>query len=40
MGDQLCAISVPMAAQNFLGATLGRLAEALGYKAVYPQYVE
>ncbi len=29
----------PMAVQNFLGATLGRLAEVLGYKAVYPQFV-
>jgi hypothetical protein len=25
--------------QSILGATLGRLAEALGYKAVYPQFV-
>jgi hypothetical protein len=30
---------VPIAVQNFLGATLGRFAELLGYKAVYPQYV-
>jgi hypothetical protein len=31
--------SVSVGVQNFLGATLGRLAEVLGYKAVYPQYV-
>lgn len=30
---------VPMPVQNFLGATLGWLAERLGYKSVYPQYV-
>jgi hypothetical protein len=29
----------PIAVQNFLGATLGRLAQALGYKAVYPEFV-
>ena len=29
----------PMAVQNFLGATLGWLAKVLGYKAVYPQFV-
>jgi quercetin dioxygenase-like cupin family protein len=31
--------SVPIPVQNFLGATLGRFAELLGYRAVYPQYV-
>jgi hypothetical protein len=30
---------VPIPVQDFLGATLGRLAEVLGYKAVYPQFV-
>jgi hypothetical protein len=30
---------VPISVQNFLGATLGRLAPMLGYKAVYSQYV-
>jgi hypothetical protein len=30
---------MPIALQNFLGATLGGLAKVLGYKAVYPQYV-
>jgi hypothetical protein len=28
--------SVPIPAQRFLGATLGWLSEALGYRAVYP----
>lgn len=31
--------SVPIPAQRFLSATLGRLAEALGYRAVYPRFV-
>jgi quercetin dioxygenase-like cupin family protein len=31
--------SIPMYLQNFLGFTLGWLAERLGYKGVYPQYV-
>jgi hypothetical protein len=31
--------SLPVPVQNFLAATLGRLAEALGYKAIHPQYV-
>jgi hypothetical protein len=31
--------SVPIPAQKILAATLGRLAEAIGYKAVYPQYL-
>ena len=31
--------SIPIPVQNFIAATLGSLAEALGYKAVYPQYV-
>jgi hypothetical protein len=30
---------MPIPVQNFLGATVGWLAERLGYKAVYPQYV-
>lgn len=32
--------SVPVGMQNFLAATLGRLAESLGYKAVDPKYTE
>lgn len=32
--------SLPIPAQNFLAATLGRLAEALGYKGVDPRYVK
>jgi hypothetical protein len=31
--------SLPIPVQNFLVATLGRLADALGYKAIHPQYV-
>lgn len=31
-------LSMPV--QNFLGATLGRLAEVLVYRAVYPQFVD
>jgi hypothetical protein len=31
--------SMPVPVQKFLAATLGRLAQVLGYKAVYPQYV-
>ena len=31
--------SIPIPVQDFISATLGSLAEALGYKAVYPQYV-
>jgi len=31
--------SLPASAQNFIAATLGRLAEALGYRAVYPQFI-
>ena len=31
--------ALPIPVQQLLGATLGRLAEALGYRAVYPQYV-
>jgi len=31
--------SLPIPLQNFLAATLGSLAEALGYKAFYPQYL-
>jgi hypothetical protein len=31
--------SLPVSAQNFLCATLGRLAEALGYKGVDPRYM-
>ena len=31
--------SLPIPVQNFLAATLGWLAKALGYKAVHPQYV-
>ena len=31
--------SVPIAVQNLAAATLGRLADALGYRGVYPQYV-
>lgn len=30
---------LPMQVQRVLGATLGSLAEALGYKAIYPQFV-
>lgn len=30
--------SLPVSAQNFLSATLGRLAEALGYQGVDPRY--
>lgn len=30
---------MPILVQNFLGPTLGWLAERLGYKEVYPQYV-
>jgi len=30
---------LPLPLQNFLAATLGSLAEALGYKAFYPQYL-
>lgn len=30
---------MPIAVQNFLGATLGGFAKVLGYKAVYPQFV-
>ncbi len=30
---------MPIPVQNFLGSTLGWFAERLGYKAVYPQYV-
>lgn len=30
---------MPMKVQDFLGSTLGRLAEMLGYKTVYPRYV-
>jgi quercetin dioxygenase-like cupin family protein len=32
-------VRFPILMQDFLAATLGRLAEALGYKGVYPQYV-
>jgi len=32
--------SLPIPAQKFLAATLGWLANALGYRAVYPRYVE
>ncbi|MBX2999636.1 MAG: hypothetical protein KF893_14050 [Caldilineaceae bacterium] len=32
--------SLPIPVQNVVAATLGRLAEALGYKGVYPQFVE
>jgi len=32
--------SVPIGVQNFLAATLGRLAERLGYRAVNPQVVK
>jgi hypothetical protein len=31
--------SLPIPVQNFVAATLGRLAEACGYKGVYPRYV-
>jgi len=31
--------SFPIPVQDFVAATLGSLAEALGYKAVYPQYM-
>jgi mannose-6-phosphate isomerase-like protein (cupin superfamily) len=31
--------AVPIFLQRFLSATLGRLAEALGYRAVYPRFV-
>ncbi len=31
--------SLPIPAQKFLAATLGNLAHALGYRAVYPHYV-
>ena len=31
--------SIPIPAQNFIAATLGSLAEVLGYKGVYPQDV-
>lgn len=30
----------PMWFQNFMSATLGRLAEGLGYRAIYPQYLK
>jgi len=30
---------IPISVQDFIATTLGSLAEALGYKAVYPQYV-
>jgi hypothetical protein len=30
---------LPIAAQNLIGGTLGRLAGVLGYSAIYPQYV-
>lgn len=32
--------SVPIPAQRFLSATLGRLSEALGYRAVYPRFLQ
>lgn len=32
--------SASVGAQNFLAATLGRLAEALGYRAIHPEYVK
>lgn len=32
--------AVPIPMQRFLSATLGRLAEALGYRGVYPRFVE
>ena len=31
--------AAPIAAQRFLSATLGRLAELMGYRAVYPRFV-
>lgn len=31
--------SLPASAQDFIAATLGRLAEAIGYRAVYPQFI-
>lgn len=31
--------SLPVSTQNFIAATLGAVASALGYKAVHPQYV-
>ena len=31
--------SVPIPVQRFLGATLGWISEALGYRAVYPRFV-
>lgn len=31
--------AAPVGAQRFLAATLGRLAETLGYRAVYPRYL-
>lgn len=32
-------VEVPIGAQRFLSATLGRLAELLGYQGVYPRYI-
>jgi hypothetical protein len=32
-------VSLPVPVQNFLAATLGRLAEALNYRGVYPRYL-
>lgn len=32
--------SLPIPVQNFVVATLGRLAEGLGYRGVYPEYVD
>jgi hypothetical protein len=31
--------SVPIPIQLFMGATLGRVAEALGYRAIYDRYL-
>ena len=36
-GNYVASLPIPL--QNFLAATLGSFAEALGYKAFYPQYL-
>jgi hypothetical protein len=33
-------VQLPIGVQNFLAATLGRLAEAMGYRGVYPEYLQ
>jgi quercetin dioxygenase-like cupin family protein len=33
-------VQLPIPVQNVLAATLGRLAEAMGYRGVYPEYLQ